>query len=80
MFPAARLRFFCGGHRGNAMKLEQAREILDTVLRSVRMTREEHGIAAQALGLLYDGAKENEESQAEPKVIKMDPIRVTPEA
>lgn len=49
------------------MKLEQAREILDTIVRQTRMTREEHSLAGQALEMLYDGAKEHEESQRVPE-------------
>ncbi|MEN6534479.1 MAG: hypothetical protein ABFD89_12495 [Bryobacteraceae bacterium] len=45
------------------MNLEQAREILDTITRQARMTREEHSLASQALELLYDGAKEHEETR-----------------
>lgn len=49
------------------MTLEQAREILDTIVRQTRMTRDDHSLAGQALGLLYDGAKEYEEQQREMK-------------
>ena len=45
------------------MTLEQAREIVDTIIRQARMTREEHSLAAQAIELLYSGAKENQESR-----------------
>lgn len=43
------------------LTLEQAREVLDTIVRQVRLTREEHSLAAQALELLYDRAKERAE-------------------
>jgi hypothetical protein len=43
--------------------LEQARNNIDQVLAAVRMTREEHGILAQSLEMLYDGAKETEETR-----------------
>jgi predicted DNA-binding protein len=45
------------------MTPKQAREILDTIIRQVRMTREDHSLAAQAIEMLYDGARENEESK-----------------
>ncbi|MBE3045978.1 hypothetical protein IMZ48_26255 [Candidatus Bathyarchaeota archaeon] len=44
------------------MTLEQAKEILDTVVRQTRMTRDEHSLAAQAIELLYSGAQENAET------------------
>ena len=49
------------------MTLEQAKEILDTIVRQTRMTRDDHSLAGQALELLYDGAKEHEEHQREIK-------------
>jgi len=49
------------------MTLEQAKEILDTIVRQTRMTRDDHSLAGQALELLYDGAKEYEEQQREMK-------------
>jgi hypothetical protein len=55
------------------MTLEQAKEILDTVVRQTRMTRDEHSLAAQAIELLYDGAKDHAGAAEEmPKII---PIR-----
>jgi len=52
------------------MTNKQAAEIIDTIIASVRMTRADHQAANQALGLLYNGARENEESD-EPKIIPM---------
>ena len=49
------------------MTLEQAKEILDTIVRQTRMTRDDHSLAGQALEPLYDGAKEYEEHQREMK-------------
>jgi hypothetical protein len=43
------------------LTLEQARNVLDTIIRQTRMTREEHSLAGQALELLYDGAQEHAE-------------------
>jgi hypothetical protein len=47
--------------------LEQAREILDTISRQTRMTRDEHSLAGQAIELLYSEAKENQEHRQEVK-------------
>jgi hypothetical protein len=46
--------------------LEQARNNIDEVLRTVRnpaLTREEHDLLRMSLEVLYDGAKENQESR-----------------
>jgi hypothetical protein len=51
------------------MTLEQAREILDTISRQARMTRDEHSLAGQAIEVLYDGAKENQESRQTTNVV-----------
>lgn len=45
------------------LTLEQAKEVIDLIVRQTRMTREEHAIASQAVELLYDGAKEHQETQ-----------------
>ena len=49
------------------MTLEQAKDIINTIVANARMTRQEHSLASQALELLYDGAKEHEETQYEAK-------------
>jgi hypothetical protein len=56
------------------MTLDQAKEILDTIARQTRMTREEHSLAIQAIGLLYDGAKENQENKVRVETPKITPI------
>jgi len=57
------------------MTNKQAAEIIDMFIASVRMTRADHHVAGQALGLLYKGAQENEENHVkvedEPKIIPM---------
>ncbi len=53
------------------LNLEQAREILDTITRNARMTRDEHSLAGQAVEMLYDGAKQNQESRQACKIIPM---------
>lgn len=48
------------------LTLEQARKNIDEVLRTVRnpaLTREEHDLLRMSLEVLYDGAKENQESR-----------------
>lgn len=45
------------------LTLEQAKDVIDLIVRQTRMTREDHSIAMQAVVLLYDGAKKNQESQ-----------------
>ncbi len=45
------------------LTLEQARDIIDTIAQQTRLTRQEHSLVSQAIVLLYDGAKENEESK-----------------
>jgi hypothetical protein len=46
------------------MTLKQAHDAIDSLLESPRtqLCRGDHRILAQALELLYDGAKENEET------------------
>lgn len=59
------------------MQLEQAREVIDIVLRQARMTRDDHSIAGQALQMLYDEAMENREARqaynAAPQIIPIHP-------
>jgi len=43
--------------------IDQARDNLDQILRAVRLTREEHQVLGSCLELLYDGAKEAEETR-----------------
>lgn len=43
------------------MTLEQAKQVLDTIIQQVRMTRQDHALALQALNLLYSEAKEKQE-------------------
>jgi hypothetical protein len=45
------------------MTPEQARDILDTIVSQTRMTRQDHSLASQAIELLYDAAKEYQESR-----------------
>lgn len=47
------------------MTLEQARNAIDAVLQNVALKRSDHDLLRQALELLYDGAKENEETTRE---------------
>jgi len=50
------------------LTLEQARNNIDEVLRTVRnpaLTRDEHNLLAMSLELLYDGAKEKVEDKGE---------------
>ena len=50
------------------MTLEQAKQILDTVLGApfVRMAREDHRLAAEAVELLYSTAADKKETEQEP--------------
>ena len=62
-----------GMRRGHVMiTIDQARDNLDQILQAVRLTREEHQVLGSCLELLYDGAKEAEESKQTAKII---PIR-----
>lgn len=45
--------------------LEQARELLDIVVRRVPMTREDHDLCKAALDRLYMTAKEAEDGRAD---------------
>ena len=42
------------------MNIQQARDILDKVLANLQMTRQDHTVLQQALGLLYAKAKDKE--------------------
>lgn len=47
------------------LTLKQARDNLDTVVKSVRMTREEHELLRMSLEMLYDAARERQEDEAD---------------
>ena len=44
------------------MNINQARDILDKVLANLQMTRQDHAVLQQALGLLYAKAKDGEDN------------------
>jgi len=45
------------------MTLKQARDAIDTVLQNVSLKRADHDLLREALEMLYDGAKEDEETK-----------------
>ena len=47
------------------MTINQARDILDKVLANLQMTRQDHAVLQQALGLLYAKAKDNQDATQE---------------
>jgi len=59
------------------LNLEQARQILDQIVSQTRLTREEHSLAGQAVQMLYDGAKENQEDRQAANVVPF-PMKETP--
>lgn len=60
------------------MNLEQAREVIDIILRQIHMSRDDHAVAGQALGLLYSEAKENEELRQTPKLVQIPTMKESP--
>jgi len=55
------------------LNFEQAKQILDQITGNAQMTRQDHALAVQALGLLYEGAKENQESRQAANVVPIRP-------
>jgi hypothetical protein len=45
------------------MTVEEAKTLIDTLAAQTRMTRQDHALVMEALGLLYSGAKENQEKK-----------------
>jgi len=59
------------------MNITQARDILDKVLANLQMTRQDHVVLQQALGLLYTTAKDNQEKDDGGTNGEIIPIRPT---
>lgn len=48
------------------MKLEEAKNVLDSLVAQSRLTRQEHIVLQEALNTLYSHAKDNEEIEKIP--------------
>lgn len=48
------------------LTLEQARDVLDTLARQTRMTRDDHEVAVQSIRVLYGAARDNQEDAVIP--------------